>query len=323
MMNKDIPQINLPIAGIEEGVAILKDGSLAVVLKALPINFDLKNELEQNSIIAKYQGFLNSLDFPIQIIIKSLRLDLEPYLIGMERHTKQIDNELLQIHAQDYINFMRSLVSVANIMSKHYFIVLTYRSASIKGASGGMLSLFKKQAAPSLSRSSFNRYRDELNTQANAVAGGLSQLGVRIEALNTQQLIELFYGIYNPDISDTERLVDLEKIQTEVVSKEQIITKDTSQKEASPQEQLIVGDQPNEAQHLDASSDEIKLDTTSDSVMSQIEVADVPQEAQKFAEKPTAPAEPEPPVQPTEPTAPTEPAAPDSNPNPNQPNQPQ
>ena len=156
-MNKEIPQINLPVAGIEEGVVILKDGSLAVVLKVLPINFDLKNEMEQNSIIAKYQGFLNSLDFPIQIVIKSQRLDLEPYLISMERQTKNLDNDLLQLHAQDYINFMRSLVSVANIMSKKYYIVLTYKNASVQGASGGVLSLFKKKTTPTLSRSNFNR----------------------------------------------------------------------------------------------------------------------------------------------------------------------
>jgi len=307
-MNKEKPQINLPVAGIEEGVVILKDGSLAVILKALPINFDLKNETEQNSIIAKYQGFLNSLDFPIQIVIKSQRLDLEPYLISLERQTKTLDNELLQIHSQDYINFMRSLVSVANIMSKKYFVVLTYKNATVQGASSGMLSLFKKQSAPTLSRSNFNRYRNELNTRANVIAGGLSQLGVRIEALNTQQLIEVFYGIYNPDVSDTERLVDMDKIQTEVVSRQAEMPPNTANATNQSTEQLIVADHTvNNGQTEQAPpSDSIQLDSSNGSVISQVEVADVPQAAEKLAQQEGPATEdtpaPEPPPPTPEPT---------------------
>jgi len=217
MANATSTQSHLKIASIEEGVLILHNGSLAVVLKVLPINFDLKNDLEQNAIIAKFQGFLNSLDYPLQIVVRSKRLDLEPYLDELENHTKQITNELLQIQADDYINFMRSLVEVANIMSKEYYVVISYHRTTVKNPSGFM-SLFQHQGTPKISRAEFDRFRGELNSRANTIANGLSQLGLNITALDTQQLIELFYSLYNPDLSSTERLVDIENIKAGVVS---------------------------------------------------------------------------------------------------------
>lgn len=286
-MSPESTQTYLPIAGIEEGVAILKDGSLAVVLRIMPINFDLKNELEQNAIIAKYQSFLNSLEFPIQVIVRSQRLDLEPYLVAMERSTKNLNNELLQIHATDYIAFMRSLVSVANIMSKHYFIVLTYQGTVTAGSSG-LLSLFKKQTGPTMTRSTFNHYRDELNGRANTVAGGLTALGVRIEALNTQQLIELFYGIYNPDISGSERLTDLENIQAQVVSlkENRPATAQPNQAAAPSADSVIAADGAAEP----VGEDRINL-KPNESVVDKVAIAEVPEEAQKKAatEEPATP----------------------------------
>lgn len=212
-------QSHLKIAGIEEGVIILHDGSLAVVLQATPINFGLKNELEQNAIIAKYQGFLNGLDFPIQIVIRSKRLDLEPYLVDLEQRVANQTNELLQIQSEDYISFMRNLVQVANIMSKSYYIVMSYKRVDTGTAKAGLFSaLTHKSTGPSLSRSQFNHIRDELNSRANNVASGLSQMGLTVKALDTQQLIELFYASYNPDISATERLAEMDVIGADVVS---------------------------------------------------------------------------------------------------------
>ncbi|MDO8471576.1 MAG: TraC family protein [bacterium] len=319
-MSDTSTQNYLPIAGIEEGVVVLKDGSLAVVLRIMPINFDLKNELEQNAIIAKYQSFLNSLDFSIQILVRSQRLDLEPYLVGLDRSTKQLSNELLQIHATDYIAFMRSLVSVANIMSKHYYIILTYQG-SVTAAKGGVLSLFKKQSGPTLTRSTFNHYRDELNGRANTVAAGLTAMGLRIEALNTQELIELFYGIYNPDISATERLGELENLKAQVVSLKQT-EQPAAGTPAAPattapapdaeprQSSIIEADtaSPESAASAGAAtgSDRINLNPQ-ESVADKVAIAEVPEEAQKKVSAPETPAATlSAPVEPTaaEPTAP-------------------
>lgn len=319
-MSDTSTQNYLPIAGIEEGVVVLKDGSLAVVLRIMPINFDLKNELEQNAIIAKYQSFLNSLDFSIQILVRSQRLDLEPYLVGLDRSTKELSNELLQIHATDYIAFMRSLVSVANIMSKHYYIILTYQG-SITAAKGGVLSLFKKQSGPVLTRSTFNHYRDELNGRANTVASGLTSMGLRIEALNTQELIELFYGIYNPDISATERLGELENLKAQVVSLKQAEqpaagtptapAAATTAPDAEPRPGSVIEADtasPDGANNTGAAagSDRINLNPQ-ESVADKVAIAEVPEAAQKRVSAPEAAPTAAPTTPTPEPVAPVEP----------------
>ena len=263
-------QAHLKIAGIEEGVIIMRDGSLAVVLQTTPINFGLKNELEQNAIIAKYQGFLNSLEFPIEIVVRSKRLDLEPYLISLEQRVTSQTNELLQIQSEDYISFMRNLVQVANIMSKSYYVVISYKRVDTGSAKKGLLSAFSHQSSgPTLTRSQFNHLRDELNARANTVATGLTQMGLGVTALDTQQLIELFYATYNPDISATERLANMDVIGAEVVSSGSPLT------QAAPPP----GDEQNK-------SDAISLNTSGSlDIASAVNVANVPEQAQMKVEQ--------------------------------------
>lgn len=263
-------QAHLKIAGIEEGVVILRDGSLAVILQTTPINFGLKNELEQNAIIAKYQSFLNGIEFPIQIVVRSKRLDLEPYLIDLEQRVANQTNELLQIQSEDYISFMRNLVQVANIMSKSYYVVISYKRVDSATAKKGLLSTLSHQSSgPTLTRSQFNHLRDELNARANTVASGLTQLGLTVTALDTQQLIELFYATYNPDISATERLASMDVIGAEVVSTGTPVTES-----AAP------------LSEVDGKKDAIDLNTSGTfDIASAVNVASVPEQAQQHAEQ--------------------------------------
>lgn len=312
-------QSHIPVASLEEGVVILKDGSLAVVIRIYPINFDLKNESEQNTIIARYQGFLNSLEFPIQILIRSRELDLHPYLADLQRHAAQIDNELLQRQATDYISFLSNIVELRTIMSKQYFVVLQYQKVSA-GNAGGLLSL-GHGSEPSLTRSDFERIRTELNNRANTIAGGLIQLGLRVEALDTQQLIELFYSIYNPDVSSSERLTNVENLQASVISTEQGATQTPAAQPvaapaAAPAAPATVAPAVSTlvAPGQTGSGDAIVLQPKATHLDAQIPVARVPIEAQKAAEKEEqpaaspAPATTEPAAAPTAPAAaPTEP----------------
>ena len=214
-------QAHLPIAGIQDGVIIMNDASVRAILRIDPINFELKSEQEQNGIIYGYQGFLNSLEFPIQIVIQSKKLDLERYLLRLEEAKKTMTSELLQIQTEDYVDFIRRLISVANIMSKRFYVVVSYALAS-KNAGFGLASLgniFRHTATgPLLDQDQFSRYRSEVINRANLVGGGLSRLGVKATVLDTQQLIELFYSIYNPDIAAEERLTNIGDLATGVVS---------------------------------------------------------------------------------------------------------
>jgi hypothetical protein len=202
-------QEHLPIAGIQDGVILMTDGSIRVVLKLEPINFDLKSENEQNAIIYGYQGFLNSLDFPIQFIIQSKQLDLERYLIKLKESHKNTTNDLLRIQIEDYVGFVRRLISVANIMSKRFYAVISYNAVTKQSSVSQFTSIFHKQpTGPLMDQDQFVRWRAEANNRASIIANGLARLGVKSRLLGTQELIELFYGIYNPDVATEERLTE-------------------------------------------------------------------------------------------------------------------
>jgi hypothetical protein len=204
-------QEHLPIAGIQDGIVIMTDGSVRTVLRIEPINFDLKSEQEQNAIIYAYQGFLNSLDFPIQFVIQSKKLDLERYLLRLKESQKQ---------TEDYIGFLRQLITVANIMSKRFYVVISYSGLTKESAIAQFGSILHKQpTGPVMDQDQFNRYKSEGINRASIIAGGLGRLGVKCELLGTQQLIELFYGIYNPDVAAEERLsADVADMNSGVVS---------------------------------------------------------------------------------------------------------
>lgn len=212
-------QEHLPIAGIQDGVVILNDGSVRAVMKVEPINFELKSEEEQNAIIYSYQAFLNSLEFPVQIIIQSKKLDLERYLVRLEDSKKNVAGDLLRIQIEDYVDFVRRLISIANIMSKRFYVVVNYSAVTGQSALGGFTSLIKKQpTGPLLYQDQFERFHSEVINRANMVANGLSHMGLRVSLLSTQQLIELFYSTYNPDIAAEERLTDIENMSSGIVT---------------------------------------------------------------------------------------------------------
>jgi type IV secretory pathway VirB4 component len=212
-------QEHLPIAGIQDGVIIMNDGSVRAVIKVEPINFELKSEVEQNGIIYAYQAFLNSLDFPIQIIVQSKKLDLERYLAKLEETVKNMTSDLLRIQTEDYIGFVRRLISVANIMSKRFYIVVSYAASAKENPVGGFTKMFHHTpTGPLMNQDQFERYRSEVFNRANGIGGGIGRIGMRVSLLSTQELIELFYGIYNPDIATEERLTNMSDINDSVVS---------------------------------------------------------------------------------------------------------
>lgn len=278
-------QAHIPIANLEEGVVILKDGSLAVVLRIYPINFDLKNESEQNTIINRYQQFLNSLEYPIQILVRSRQLDLRPYLADLTKRTAALESELLKRQAEDYIKFMEGLVEVASsenqrLMTKQYYVVLQYQHVSVSGGGGGLPFLHHNAEGATLTRGEFERIRTELNNRANNVAGMLLQLGLRIEALDTLKLIELFNSIYNPDSANSEHL-DIAALQAGVVHAEGQVAAPAPAGPAVSAETtppLVPG----------ATGDSITLTPTGSAhVTETANVAEVPEAAKKAASKDT------------------------------------
>jgi len=214
---KPSTQTYLPIAEVRDGVVVLKDGTLRSVLITSSINFALKSEDEQNGIISAYVGFLNSLDFPIQICVQSRRLQIKPYLEKLIVQEKKQTNELLRVQTADYRSFIEELVDIGKIMTKKYYVVVSYDPLSNKKKS--FWARFKEVIKPALTLrlkdERFKQRKEELDLRVRQVSSGLEGIGLQVAQLDTQSLIELYYNTYNPDISFAEQLGDVDKLQLE------------------------------------------------------------------------------------------------------------
>lgn len=199
----------LDISEIKDGVVLMKNGSMKAVLMVSSINFALKSIEEQDAIIYQYQNFLNSLDFSVQIVINSRQLNLDNYLQVLKDQEKKQMNELLRMQTASYIEYIQGLVKMANIVSKTFYVVVPF---SVSESKGGVLSTLKS-GGDSLKlvsdRSTFEKYKDQLFQRVDHVIENLSGTGLRMTMLSTQELIELYYNLYNPEISEKKGLADI------------------------------------------------------------------------------------------------------------------
>lgn len=198
----------VPIKEIRDGIVVLKDGSLRTVVMTSSINFALKSTDEQNAIIYQFQNFLNSINFSIQIFSQSRKLDIKPYIALLENvlHEQKID--LLKIQTREYIEFIKSFTEQVNIMSKSFFIVVPYSPSLIQSKKGmsGLTSMFGKKDKIELS-DDFNENRTQLLERTEVVIQGLLRMGVRAVPLGTEELIELYYKLFNP--GDTDKPINI------------------------------------------------------------------------------------------------------------------
>lgn len=206
----------LEISEIKDNVVVMKSGSLRSILMVSSINFALKSIDEQDAIIYHYQSFLNSLDFSIQILINSRKLNIENYLDVLRETEKRQTNELLRMQTASYIEYIQGLVKMANIVSKTFYIVVPFSTAESK--EGGMSKLKANANASQIisSREVFEKYRDQLFQRVDHIIENLSGTGLRMTMLNTQELIELYYNLYNPDLADRKGLADIEELDLAV-----------------------------------------------------------------------------------------------------------
>ncbi len=192
-------QTHLRIAEIRNDTVILKNGGVRAVLETTSINFNLKSEEEQNAIIQGYQSFLNTLDFPIQIVVKSKKLDLDNYLSSLSGVAEKQTNALLQKQTYDYIEYIKRLLEYADIMSKSFYVVVTYESFSSSKA--GLFSFFsgflqrlkgKETESDFLKRKKeFDQLKKGLDHRVNQAIGGLVNCGLKVERLDTSKLVEV------------------------------------------------------------------------------------------------------------------------------------
>lgn len=198
-------QAFVPIKEIRDGVIVMKDGGLRAILMVSSLNFALKSSEEQEAIILQYQNFLNSLDFSVQFFIQSRRLNIGPYLDLLKERQRKEANDLLKIQEAEYIDFVKNFVESTGIVTKMFYVVVPY-VPSILPASGGTVSgifdaLLGRKKNKKNARGDTNNFEEhklQLFQRADAVLQGINRTGVRAVPLNTEELIELFFGLYNP-----------------------------------------------------------------------------------------------------------------------------
>jgi type IV secretory pathway VirB4 component len=210
-MSNQASQNFIPIKEVRDGIVVLKDGGLRAIIMVSSLNFDLKSDDEQNALVSQFQNLLNSLEFSIQFFIQSRPLNIEPYIKLLEQRLKDIPEELLQVQTKEYIEFIRWFTEQSSIMRKSFFVVVPYGSVAAQTKGGGFVSkLFsnkKQQAAADFQR--FEEARSQLEQRVSVVQQGLSGIGVRGVQLGTQEVIEVYYKIFNP--GDENRNINLEQ----------------------------------------------------------------------------------------------------------------
>lgn len=204
----------LDIAEIKDNTIIMKDGSLRAVIVVSSTNFALKSEDEQNAITAAYQNFLNSLDFPVQILMHSRVLDINGYLEKLRTLAASQTNELLRIQMNEYIEYIARLVEYSSIMSKNFYVVVPYSATQIKETFGSrLLRLFNPAAQIAIHEEDFEKAKSRLQERIDHAVSELGGMGLRSLVLNTEELVELLYSSYNFEFASPLHAEALEGIE--------------------------------------------------------------------------------------------------------------
>ncbi len=219
--NKDHPdsstQRYLPFSWIRENIVLMKDDSARIVLRCSTINFLLKNSDEQDSIIISFQRFLNSLDFPIQIIVRSKKLDIDTYLNNLNDKALKQQNSLLQNQTYEYIEYLRKLIEVAQIMKKEFYIVLPFDNDDNKSVKDpGFMWMFTSfwQSINSWVDTikikgqlrNFNKMKKWLASRVNSVKTWLENMWIKAEELNKAELVKFLTDYYNPSLDSLVKI---------------------------------------------------------------------------------------------------------------------
>jgi hypothetical protein len=226
--NPNSTQNTLQIAEIRDGIVIMNDGSFRSVVMVKSVNFDLMSPQEQEAVEYSYQGFLNSLYFPIQIFIRSQKVDLQPYIAKLDKIRTEHDNMLLAMMMEDYIGFIDQLSAQTNIMDKKFYVVIPYfphvdvqkALTQSKNFLTGFMDLFNtREQHVVINEAELEKAKTELRNRVQSVLQGLLQCGVQGLPLDTQELIELYYDTYNPDTATRQQLKNFNDLNADIITK--------------------------------------------------------------------------------------------------------
>ena len=224
--NPNSTQSTLQLSEVRDGMVIMNDGTFRVVVACKSINFDLMSDREREGVEYSYQNFLNSLNFPVQILVRSQRVDIGPYIDKLVASRRAQDNMLLGVLMDDYISFIDALSQEANIMEKSFYIVIPYfpggdASNLVEQGKGFFGKLFARpqNSITHIDAVAYQKAKDELKNRTDSVIAGLFQIGIQSVQLDTKSLGELYYNYYNPDTALRQPLGNFDNLATTFVKK--------------------------------------------------------------------------------------------------------
>src|SRR3989344_7760684 len=200
-LNAKATQEFMPIKEIRDGILVLKDGGLRAVVLANSINLSLKSSDEQRSTILQFQNFLNTLDFSVQISAQSRKLDIRPYLMLLENRIKVQNEPLIKLQTREYMDFIQSFTESVSIMTKSFFVVVPYTHMNLKESSGVLSKFWSKKSKEeqrALDQVDFEEKRSQLEQRESVIEQGLSRCGINSAQLGTEEMVEVFYKVFNP-----------------------------------------------------------------------------------------------------------------------------
>lgn len=199
----------IPIQEIRDGIVILKNGGMRAIVLVSSLNFALKSQDEQSSILLQFQNFVNSLDFSIQIFVQSKKLDIRPYIALLEDRYKEQTTELMKIQVREYIEFIKTFVESTNIMSKSFFVVVPYDPPIITASKNPLSNVLPRKSGDknTTADAQFQEYRSQLEQRVAVVEQGLVRCGIRAAELGTEEVVELYYKLFNP--GETEKPIQI------------------------------------------------------------------------------------------------------------------
>ena len=214
-------QAHLDIEDIQDDLVILKDGSCCLVLKATAINFDLFSETEQEAIIHAYAALLNSLNFPIQIIINTQKKNITAYLRLLKAQENKIKNKLLKRQMKKYRQFIKKTVQKAQVLEKKFYIIIPFSSLELGISKSLTKTFFKgKKELPFPKEYILERAKVSLYPKRDHLIKQFNRLGLQPRQLTSQELLELFYNIYNPELIG-EKLSTQKEYTSPLISREE------------------------------------------------------------------------------------------------------
>ena len=202
----------VPIKEVRDGIVVLKDGGIRAIVLANSVNLSLKSDDEQRATILQFQNFLNTLDFSVQISVQSRKLDIRHYLLLLEDRMKVQNEPLLKLQTKEYIEFIKNFTESVSIMTKNFFVVVPYTHMNLGPKSGMFTNLFSKRNKKEeemKNQLDFEEKRSQLEQRVSVIQQGLSRCGIKSAQLGTEEVVEVFYKVFNP--GELEGKIDIEQ----------------------------------------------------------------------------------------------------------------